>query len=54
MTGSNCITCLHYLNERECKAFEVIPREILRGSKGHDKKHKNQKGDYIYTPIKPK
>jgi len=53
-----CDKCIHLASNNNdglmhgCRAFpDGIPNSILFSNK-HNKKHKFQKGDFIYTPIK--
>ena len=43
-----CAKCKNYLKDRKCKAFEIIPNEIISGKKDHSKPLKNQKNDITF------
>lgn len=44
-----CNECKHRLEGITCKAFEVIPDEILFGENDHSKPLPGQKGDFVFT-----
>ena len=44
-----CDNCKHYNNDGiSCKAFKVIPIEIISGEFSHTKKHPEQKNDIVF------
>jgi hypothetical protein len=52
-----CNTCKHYLYENslkriipECKAFYIIPDDILCGDNMHTKPLPDQKNNIVYEP----
>ncbi len=46
---SKCQTCLFYISEKKCAAFEEdIPEEIWNGEKEHDKPTEDQKTNLTY------
>lgn len=47
-----CNLCIHKENGLKCKAFDVIPDEILFNKVTHNKVMVGQKGDFVYTKIK--
>lgn len=44
-----CNTCQHHIKGMKCKAFDVIPDEIIFGKNKHTKTIKEQHGTYTYT-----
>ena len=51
-----CNICKHYNREDwkhfSCKAFEDIPKEILRGKNDHSKPLPGQKNNIVFEPSK--
>lgn len=47
-----CNSCIHKENGLKCKAFDVIPDDILFNKVEHNKVMESQKGDFVYTKIK--
>lgn len=47
-----CNMCKNHFNGLKCKAFEIIPDEIIFGDNDHTKPLPNQKNDIIFEPIK--
>lgn len=46
-----CQTCINYLGDSKCNAFNKIPLEIIRGTKTHEKPIDGQKGKFIYKKV---
>lgn len=47
-----CNSCKHRISGKKCKAFDVIPDDIIFGRLKHEKALPGQKGDYVYEKIK--
>tara|TARA_Y100000296_G_C5105204_1_gene222175 strand:+ start:347 stop:529 length:183 start_codon:yes stop_codon:yes gene_type:complete len=43
-----CIKCKNFIKETKCKAFNIIPNEILFGNNKHSKPFKTQKNNIIF------
>lgn len=55
--ASNCAKCKHYKGVDQngnpnCKAFEVIPVDILQGTNKHLEPTKEQTNDVVFSPRK--
>lgn len=52
----SCNYCKHFIRDEKpffhCKAFEIIPKEILSGDNKHTKPLADQKNDIAYEPEK--
>ena len=53
MTPS-CNVCKNHIGGLKCKAFDVIPDEIIFGEIKHNKPLKNQENNIVFEPINPK
>lgn len=45
-----CNTCKHHIYGLECKAFKVIPDEILNGENDHSVPLPDQGNEIVYEP----
>lgn len=45
-----CNLCKHHIEGLKCKAFDVIPNEIILGENDHQKPLPNQNNDLVYEP----
>lgn len=50
---SQCIDCKNLIgwNESKCKAFDIIPLEILNNKFKHDKKYPKQTNNILWQRI---
>lgn len=46
-----CNSCRNYIKELKCKAFNVIPDEILFGENDHSKPLPEQDNNIVFEPI---
>ena len=46
-----CEQCAHFIEGCKCKAFDIIPIEIIFDAEKHNQKMKGQKGDYVFEAI---
>ena len=49
-----CNGCKNHIDGLKCKAFEIIPDEILFGENDHSKPLPDQKNDIVFEPIETK
>lgn len=47
-----CNDCVHYIDGTKCRAFNVIPDEILLGDNDHSEPLAGQKNNLVFTPKK--
>ena len=43
-----CEQCVHFLGECKCKAFDIIPIDIIYDAEQHNKIIEGQNGDYVF------
>ncbi len=43
-----CEQCVHFIEGCKCKAFDIIPVEIVFNAEQHNAKMDGQKGDYVF------
>ena len=46
-----CNNCKHKQDGIKCKAFDIIPDDIIFGTTKHNSIIDGQNGDYIYEPL---
>ena len=46
-----CAKCKNYLKDRRCKAFKVIPDEIISGKNDHSKPLKDQDNNIVFEKL---
>lgn len=51
MTVTTCMECKHYLIDKECDAFKLIPDSIWHGENDHTKPLPNQGNDIVFEKI---
>lgn len=50
-----CEHCKHYISYQTCAAYDVIPMSIIdKGPESHNRVFPDQKGDYVFEPVKPR
>lgn len=47
-----CNKCKHYMSDRICRAFKVIPDVILEGKNNHNKPLPGQDNNIVFEEIK--
>ncbi len=51
----HCTDCKYFISGIRCKAFdEIIPIEFWSDAESHKTVLPEQKGDYVFTPNKPR
>lgn len=50
MKQPQCVNCFHFINDKKfgCKAFSLIPDEILTNKIKHNRKIDGQIGNYLF------
>lgn len=46
-----CNSCKNHIKGLKCKAFELIPDEIIFGNNKHAKPLKRQKNNIVFEPL---
>lgn len=46
-----CEQCAHFIGGTTCKAFDIIPIDIIFDAERHNKIIEGQKGDYVFKAI---
>ena len=46
-----CCNCRNNIDFKKCKAFDVIPKNILECEFDHTKKHPKQNNDILFESI---
>lgn len=51
MFTPKCCGCKHYLKHLSCKAFDIIPDNIVFNEIEHSVVIDGQKGDFVYASV---
>lgn len=49
-----CEDCKHFISGLQCKAFDIIPLDIVLDAESHVSVLPEQKGKYVFEPDKPR
>ena len=52
-TPRTCSECRHFISGAKCRAFDLIPIDLLHDAGTHDKILDNQKGDFVFISDIP-
>jgi len=51
MIVMTCMNCKHYLIDKQCEAFKIIPDSIWEGDNDHSKPLPEQDNDIVFEEI---